>query len=202
LALQHVSRDLASQRDSGLWVLPLDGSRLRGLGNVLSRATPVTCDKAGPQCYLEYPWFFPFADIVRGDVWLDAPQPDLAGDKPATLVLTRDGDAVDINVEGPSHMHIVLRGAVRGWSFAGVRDAPVPRRRAEDVYLAQLTCGRACCSFRASVRVDGPLDVSLAAHRPATTSSALEALRRDLPAWAVGAEWGKFVSELVSRRAW
>ena len=79
LALQHVSRDLASQRDSGLWVLPLDGSRLRGLGNVLSRATPVTFDKAGPQCYLEYPWFFPFADIVRGDVWLDAPQPDLAG---------------------------------------------------------------------------------------------------------------------------
>ena len=57
LALQHVSRDLASQRDSGLWVLPLDGSRLRGLGNVLSRATPVTCDKAGPGCYLEYPFF-------------------------------------------------------------------------------------------------------------------------------------------------
>ena len=143
LALQHVSRDLASQRDSGLWVLPLDGSRLRGLGNVLSRATPVTCDKAGPGCYLEYPFFFPFSDIVRGDVWLDAPQPDLAGDKPATLVLTRDGDAVDINVEGPSHQHIVLRGYVLGWSFAGVRDAPTPRLRAEGVYLAQLTCGRA-----------------------------------------------------------
>ena len=86
-----------------------------------------------------------------------------------------------------------------GWSFAGVKRAPEPRRRAEGVYLAQLTCGRARCSFRISVRVDGPLEVSLAAHRPAATTEALENLRRDLPPWAVGAEWGKFVSELVLR---
>ncbi len=96
-------------------------------------------------------------------------------------------------------MHVVLRGNVHGWSFAGVKRAPEPRRRAEGVYLAQLTCGRRRCSFRISVRVDGPLEVSLAAHRPAATTEALENLRRDLPPWAVGAEWGKFVSELVSR---
>ena len=199
LALQHVSRDLEISRDSGLWVIPLDGSRLRGLGRALGRATPVACDKARPACYLEYPWFFPFADIVRGDVWLDAPPPDLAGDKPASLALARNGDAVDVSVEGPSHMHVVLRGNVHGWSFAGVRNAPPPRRRAEGVYLAQLTCGRRRCSFRISVRVNGPLEVSLAAHRPAATTEALENLRRDLPPWAVGAEWGKFVSELVLR---
>ena len=199
LALQHVSRDLEISRDSGLWVIPLDGSRLRGLGRALGRATPVACDKARPSCYLEFPWFFPFADIVRGDVWLDAPPPDLAGDKPASLALARNGDEVDVSVEGPSHMHVVLRGNVHGWSFAGVKRAPEPRRRAEGVYLAQLTCGRARCSFRISVRVDGPLEVSLAAHRPVLTTEALENLRRDLPPWAVGAEWGKFVSELVSR---
>ena len=199
LALQHVSRDLEISRDSGLWVIPLDGSRLRGLGRALGRATPVACDKTRPACYLEYPWFFPFADIVRGDVWLDAPPPDLAGDKPASLALARNGDAVDVSVEGPSHMHVVLRGDVRSWSFAGVKRAPEPRRRAEGVYLAQLTCGRARCSFRISVRVDGPLEVSLAAHRPVLTTEALENLRRDLPPWAVGAEWGKFVSELVLR---
>ena len=199
LALQHVSRDLEISRDSGLWVIPLDGSRLRGLGRALGRATPVACDKTRPACYLEFPWFFPFADIVRGDVWLDAPPPDLAGDKPASLALARNGDEVDVSVEGPSHMHVVLRGNVHGWSFAGVRNAPPPRRRAEGVYLAQLTCGRRRCSFRISVRVDGPLEVSLAAHRPAATTEALENLRRDLPPWAVGAEWGKFVSELVLR---
>ena len=199
LALQHVSRDLEISRDSGLWVIPLDGSRLRGLGRALGRATPVACDKARPACYLEFPWFFPFADIVRGDVWLDAPPPDLAGDKPASLALARNGDEVDVSVEGPAHMHVVLRGDVRSWSFAGVRNAPPPRRRAEGVYLAQLTCGRRRCSFRISVRVDGPLEVSLAAHRPVLTTEALENLRRDLPPWAVGAEWGKFVSELVLR---
>ena len=101
LALQHVSRDLEISRDSGLWVIPLDGSRLRGLGRALGRATPVACDKARPSCYLEFPWFFPFADIVRGDVWLDAPPPDLAGDKPASLALARNGDEVDVSVEGP-----------------------------------------------------------------------------------------------------
>ena len=199
LALQHVSRDLDISRDSGLWVIPLDGSRLRGLGRALGRATPVACDKLRPSCYLEFPWFFPFADIVRGDVWLDAPPPDLAGDKPASLALARNGDAVDVSVEGPSHMHVVLRGNVHGWSFAGVKRAPEPRRRAEGVYLAQLTCGRARCSFRISVRVDGPLEVSLAAHRPVLTTEALEGLRRELPSWAVGAEWGKFASELVLR---
>ena len=199
LALQHVSRDLEISRDSGLWVIPLDGSRLRGLGRALGRATPVACDKARPACYLEFPWFFPFADIVRGDVWLDAPPPDLAGDKPASLALARNGDEVDVSVEGPAHMHVVLRGDVRSWSFAGVKRAPEPRRRAEGVYLAQLTCGRRRCSFRISVRCDGPLEVSLAAHRPVLTTEALENLRRDLPPWAVGAEWGKFVSELVLR---
>ncbi len=195
LALQHVSRDLEISRDSGLWVIPLDGSRLRGLGRALGRATPVACDKTRPSCYLEYPWFFPFADIVRGDVWLDAPPPDLAGDKPASLALARNGDEVDVSVEGPAHMHVVLRGDVRSWSFAGVKRAPEPRRRAEGVYLAQLTCGRRRCSFRISVRCDGPLEVSLAAHRPVLTTEALE----NLPPWAFGAEWGKFVSELVLR---
>ena len=91
-----------------------------------------------------------------------------------------------------------LLGMLRG-RFASDRRAPEPRRRAEGVYLAQLTCGRARCSFRISVRVDGPLEVSLAAHRPVLTTEALENLRRDLPPWAVGAEWGKFVSELVLR---
>ena len=81
----------------------------------------------------------------------------MAGDKPASLVLARNGDEVDVSVEGPSHMHVVLRGNVHGWSFAGVKRAPEPRRRAEGVYLAQLTCGRRRCSFRISVRVDGPL---------------------------------------------
>ena len=158
---------------------------------------------------------------VRGDVWLDAPPPDLAGDKPASLALARNGDAVDVIVgveskisrhptrwlistqvivEGPSHMHVVLRGEVLSWSFAGIRNAPPPRRRAEGVYLAQLTCGRRRCSFRVSVRLgNGPLEVALAAHRPALTTEALEGLRRELPSWAVGAEWGKFVSELVLR---
>ena len=125
LALQHVCRDLEISRDSGLWVIPLDGSRLRGLGRALGRATPVACDKARPSCYLEFPWFFPFADIVRGDVWLDAPPPDLAGDKPASLALARNGDEVDVSVEGPAHMHVVLRGNVHGWS----RKASATRRR-------------------------------------------------------------------------
>ena len=123
----------------------------------------------------------------------------MAGDKPASLVLARNGDEVDVSVEGPSHMHVALSGEILTWSFAGVRNAPPPRRRAEGVYLAQLTCGRRRCSFRISVRVDGPLEVSLAAHRPVLTTEALENLRRDLPPWAVGAEWGKFVSELVLR---
>ena len=59
LALQHVSRDLEISRDSGLWVIPLDGSRLRGLGRALGRATPVACDKARPSCYLEFHGFSP-----------------------------------------------------------------------------------------------------------------------------------------------
>ena len=105
-----------------------------------------------------------------------------------------------LRLEGPSHLHLAIRGDVRGWEFEGVESAPKPRLRAEGVYFVQLTCGRPRCNFELRLTARGPVDVTLAAHHMEATSRDLEALRLQLPAWAVGAEWGSFVSELVARR--
>ena len=73
------------------------------------------------------PMVFPFADIVRGDVWLDAPPPDLAGDKPPHRVAgagAKRRRGARRERRGPRAHARRATGCVRSWSFAGVKRAP------------------------------------------------------------------------------
>ncbi|KAJ1460247.1 hypothetical protein M885DRAFT_24557 [Pelagophyceae sp. CCMP2097] len=80
------------RKDAGVWVLAMDGRGLAPLVDaetwppafddqrgdtpaLLSRAARlshlrshvVQCDHLGPECFLDWPYFFPFSDIIRGD---------------------------------------------------------------------------------------------------------------------------------------
>jgi len=205
LTVQHVRRSIDGVEDAGLWVLPMDGQRL----DPLFAAAPPLAEhpaprRAGADCYLTMPWFFPFCDIVRGDAFVPAPPPPLAA--PATLAATRVAGGVRVAVTAPSHAHLVVRGPLRGWRFDGAKDAPPPVLRAEGVYLAQLTGGacRDACAHAAVLEVaaDATLDVALAAHHFGVDATPeIDAFVAALPAWARGAYWGKFASELILKRA-
>merc|ERR1712070_620003 len=70
------------QEDKGMWVLPFD---FRGLGHLADQGISgapnqlltvpgisgarTKCESGNGDCYLRFPWFFPIADVIDGDVW-------------------------------------------------------------------------------------------------------------------------------------
>jgi len=220
--LQHVYKTIGGEyAGSGLWLTPFDSQALKPFQTQrvprLDGRHVVGCDPDGPQCMTSYPYYFPIGHHLRTSWWLPVDPPPLPPER--RLVVTHRTKwnmvwgtcEVSLVVRGPDHMAMVIDDHMQGQRLRSWSLAPeIPAPRDEGVYYAQMTTGGgtttrgACdpaCEWEVSFSLDGAqaATVSIAAHYlDLVHTDEIDLLYTELPPWAAGAEWAKFVSAVDS----